>query len=46
MDKLSRRNFIALTTTGALGASVLAGRGLHTDATAEAAAFVVDRPDA
>jgi len=42
MDKLSRRNFIALTATGALGAGVLAGRGLHTDAPVEAAAFVID----
>jgi len=42
MDRLSRRNFIALTATGALGAGVLAGRGLHADAPAEAAAFVVD----
>jgi predicted aldo/keto reductase-like oxidoreductase len=42
MDKLSRRNFIALTATGALGAGVLAGRGLRTDAPGEAISFVVD----
>ncbi|MEN3336079.1 MAG: 1-deoxyxylulose-5-phosphate synthase [Blastocatellia bacterium] len=42
MDKLSRRNFIALTATGTLGAGVLAGRGLRADAPGEAVSFVVD----
>jgi len=42
MDKLSRRNFIALTATGALGARVLASHGLRPDAPVEAATFVVD----
>jgi 1-deoxyxylulose-5-phosphate synthase len=42
MDKLSRRNFIALTATGALGAGVLAGRGLRPGDAANAATFVVD----
>lgn len=42
MKKLSRRNFMALTATGALGAGVIAGRGLHADAPAEPMAFVVD----
>ena len=42
MDKLSRRNFIALTATGALGAGVLAGRGLPADAPTASAPFVVD----
>ena len=42
MDKLSRRNFIALTATGALGAGVLASRGLHPEAAAGTPAFVVN----
>ncbi len=42
MDKLSRRNFIALSATGALGAGVLASRGLRADAPGEAVSFVVD----
>ena len=42
MDKLSRRNFIALTATGALGAGVLASRTLRPDAVAASPAFVVD----
>src|SRR5918912_32422 len=42
MDKLSRRNFLALTATGALGAGVLASRGLRPEAVAASPAFVVD----
>ena len=42
MNKLSRRNFIALTATGALGAGVLASSRPRAEAPGEAVAFVID----